>query len=142
MTFEENNEPLECKYCGETIDEENEKYVILATYNISENTPDSEVGFHFQCWEDYFKICVQNKIDAIKEKTIKKVKEASEGFCGSNLLKGILSSVHNLLGETKKEIKNKKEEEDEEDEEYFGEYIDLTNSNTKKQKKNGRHRLT
>jgi len=49
-----------CLNCGKIIFFETDKYVLVGTYKQKEVM--EEAYFHFQCWIEYFKSRVQNKI--------------------------------------------------------------------------------
>lgn len=69
-----------CLNCGKIIFFETDKYVLVGTYNKKEVM--EEKYFHFQCWVEYFKDRVQNKVMSLYNNVMGNflgaVKEAKE----------------------------------------------------------------
>ena len=61
---------VRCYKCGGWIYLEKDKYVFLGTYNKSKAT--EELYFHFNCWTDWFKEKVLEKLNLLKKTAIQK----------------------------------------------------------------------
>jgi len=61
-----------CMNCGRKVILDEDKFVLLGTYN-GENTLD-ESYFHFKCWVEYFKDCMSKKIKSFGMRAIQNMK--------------------------------------------------------------------
>ena len=60
-----------CFACHKSIDTEEEKYVLLGTYNGTGKAKKNEDFFHFQCWIDHFNQKIIDRIAIGQEQAMK-----------------------------------------------------------------------
>lgn len=59
-----------CLNCGNSIDIEKEKYVLVGTYNGTGKSQKDEQFFHFQCWIDFFNQKIIDRISIGQKKAM------------------------------------------------------------------------
>lgn len=60
-----------CHACGKYIDIDEEKYVLLGTYNGTGKSKNHEAFFHFQCWLDHFNQKIMDRIALGQDQAMK-----------------------------------------------------------------------
>lgn len=61
-----------CMNCGKKVILDEDKYVLLGTYD-GENTLD-ESYFHLKCWAEYFNNCISKKLKSLGMRAIQNMK--------------------------------------------------------------------
>ena len=102
----------ECYYCKSIVEFDEDKYVVLETFNKFNSI--ERCVFHINCWKDYYKASVREKVESIKDKfkfLIPKIKQFAPDLDLSMISK-IMNTDLDKISEDIKKITNKKEKKD------------------------------
>lgn len=64
-----------CTFCKSMINTEEDKYVLLGTYNGTGKAKKEEKFYHFQCWIDYFNQQIMTRIQKGQDMAMGMVKK-------------------------------------------------------------------
>ncbi len=125
----ENNEGKEtiCYKCNEQVDKENDKYVLLGTYN--KGKTESELYFHFYCFKEWY----DKKVSEKARNNVSSMQGMAQNLFGKLSKGGFFNGVSgvnqlgNLLGTDLSKSKKDKEKEKEEEEQTKPNIPDISN---------------